>query len=183
LREVRILGNDGQVVLLRVGPKPGVSGARNLKPEGGKRKWKRDAKAPGRDSLSVGASPTRRCWCRAPPSFPAAGAASRSNFRVNIGQAQTGRAIGRGGLLQAGLSLECPHATQERARRFHRRSRHTQEQGNWLAFGRDNQFTLASGLQPLSNGLLPQITYGNCAHGGNLQRLRRGRKATSEPLR
>ena len=37
-----------------------------------------------------------------------AGTASGGDFRVNIGQGQTGRAIGSGGLLQRGLRLRAP---------------------------------------------------------------------------
>jgi hypothetical protein len=39
------------------------------------------------------------------------GTASGGDFGVNIGERQTGRAIGSGGLLQRGLRLECPSAS------------------------------------------------------------------------
>ena len=68
-----------------------------------------------------------------------AGTASGGDFRVNIGQRQTGRAIGSGGVLQRGLRLERPDAAQKQARGFYRGCRNAQEHGDWLAFGRDDQ--------------------------------------------
>jgi len=84
----------------------------------------------------------------------AAGAARGGDLRINIGHGQGSGAVGSGGLLKRGLGLKRPDAAQKRARGFHRRGRNAQQHGHWLAFGGDDQVSLASRLQPLAGRFL-----------------------------